>query len=55
MEALFPSEAEKDAALLTVQMKVLEATLGPCGPREPGLLLGQERAAVGFHLLQPLH
>lgn len=55
MEALFPSEAEKDAALLTVQIKVLETTLGSCGPRELGLLLGQECAAVGFHLFQSLH
>lgn len=60
MGALLPWEAGEVAVLPTVQMKAPEATLGVWVPREVPtccwyLLLGQERAAVGFHLFQSLH
>ena len=59
-EALLPSEAGKEAALLRVQIKAGEATLGARVSSELPtrcwcLLLGQERVAVGFHLFQSLH
>lgn len=60
MGPLLPSEAGEVAVLPTVQIKAPEATLGIWVPREVPtccwyLLLGQERAAVGFHLFQSLH